>query len=67
MARSQKGSKTFRCPGEDCKNEFLLADLYGNINPDLYAELLLAMDKEDDLAFFDELHRLTVSSQCTKQ
>jgi serine/threonine protein kinase len=51
MARSQMGSSTFRCPGKDCRNEFLLANLYGHINPDLYNELLMAKNQDDNAAF----------------
>jgi serine/threonine protein kinase len=51
MARSQMGSSTFRCPGKDCSNEFLLADLYGHINPDLYNELLMAKNQDDNTNF----------------
>jgi hypothetical protein len=51
MARSQMGSSTFCCPGKDCRNEFLLTDLYGHINPDLYNELLMAKNQHDKLIF----------------
>jgi hypothetical protein len=51
MAQSQVGSGTFCCPGKDCRNEFPLADLYGHINPDLYNELLMAKNQEDNTTF----------------
>jgi len=51
MARSQKGSNTFRCLAKGCQCNFLLADLYRMINPDLYDELLMAKNQEDNMAF----------------
>lgn len=51
MARSQKGSKMFRCLANGCQCDFFLANLYSVINPDLYDELLMAQNQEDNMVF----------------
>lgn len=48
MVREQLGSSRFSCVGNCCPKFFDAIDLYGQITPLLYGELLSAMDRTSD-------------------